>query len=211
MAHVPKNDPKIVPITARHPLVGVWRPVDPELFAEYMITAQGDGFHVRAADRHDGEEFIISSISWDGESLRFVSRMPSTGWVLRNEFRPLGTGDVDHRFARREVLRRSDHARLKEVPVKASNWLVGAWESPDEDESLVITVRAVEAAFKVGAVDRDDGETLLVSDIRWDGHSLRFMSLMPSINRHRQHELRALSESEVEHVFAEHERCIKLD
>ena len=53
------NGENIIPITARHPLVGIWRPADPEELAEYTITAEAGGFAVRAVDRHDGEDFVI--------------------------------------------------------------------------------------------------------------------------------------------------------
>ena len=52
-----------------HALAGVWRPADPEAFAEYTITAERSGFRVRAVDRHDGEQFVIklTGVTREGE------------------------------------------------------------------------------------------------------------------------------------------------
>lgn len=207
---MPKDDFKIIPIMAKHPLVGVWRPADPEMFAEYTITAGADRLRVVAVDRHDGEEFEISNVSWDGETLRFTSRMPSTRWELRNEFRAAGPGELDHRFTRRELLRKAGGPRVKEIHAEGGSWLAGAWESPDTDETVAFGVRRRGAAFTVEAIDRDDGERLSVSDVSWDGRSLRFKTSMRSANLSVEHELRALSESDAEHIVTERQSCIRV-
>jgi hypothetical protein len=97
----------IISMNAKHPLVGVWRPPDGDESAEYTIRAAGGGFQVSGVDRYDGENFVISDVSWDGEVLRFTSTMPSTSWELQHEFRVLDGSVVEHTYIRREVWSRS--------------------------------------------------------------------------------------------------------
>ncbi len=46
----------------------------------------------------DGEEFIIYDVGYDGESIRFVSLMPSTGRTGRNWMRIVDKDKVEYRF-----------------------------------------------------------------------------------------------------------------
>jgi hypothetical protein len=98
---------KVIPINANHPLVGTWHPRDEDESAEFTIEAAGRGFRVSGVDRHDGERFEISDVSWDGESLRFRSLMPSTRWVVDHTFRVLGESEVEHVHTCRDVWVRS--------------------------------------------------------------------------------------------------------
>ena len=65
--------------------------------------------------------------------------------------------------------------------------LVGTWQSADHDDfgtGVQFRISADGDQFRVTGVDTHDGEALEVSDVRWDGHVLRFNSLVPS-NGHR--------------------------
>ncbi len=68
----------------KHPLVGSW--VNGDEYAtdvEYIVSPDGNGFKVRAIDRHDGEEAHVYDVQWDGEVLSFATQWDSTGRFLR--------------------------------------------------------------------------------------------------------------------------------
>lgn len=48
------------------------------------ISKAGNGFKVRAFDKDDNEEFIVSKTTWDGKFLRFETYIPSTKYRTRN-------------------------------------------------------------------------------------------------------------------------------
>ncbi len=54
----------------------------------------GETVTVCARDLMDGEEFIVSDVSWDGETLRFRTLVQSTKREGLNEFRLLEGGQV---------------------------------------------------------------------------------------------------------------------
>jgi hypothetical protein len=72
---------EIVTLKLGHPLVGTWRHSDPEhgTMVQFVISAAGAGFHVRATDRSDDEELSVSDVRWDGRVLGFTTTTPSTG------------------------------------------------------------------------------------------------------------------------------------
>jgi hypothetical protein len=55
-------------------------------------------FRVTGIDPTDGEEFMIYDVGYDGESIRFVSLMPSTGRTGRNCMRIVDKDKVEYRF-----------------------------------------------------------------------------------------------------------------
>jgi hypothetical protein len=61
---------------------------------------------VSGVDTDDGEEFEISEVSWSEGVLRFVSRMPSTGYIVETEIRPLGPGEIEKSTIRRTIWRK---------------------------------------------------------------------------------------------------------
>lgn len=65
---------------------------------EYTISVIDEQFHVTGVDPVDGEKFIIYDIGYDGESIRFVSHMPSTGRTGRNWMRIVDHDKVEYRF-----------------------------------------------------------------------------------------------------------------
>ena len=65
---------------------------------EYTISVVDEGFRVAGIDPMDGEEFIIYDVGYDGESIRFVSLMPSTGRTGRNWMRLVDKDKVEYRF-----------------------------------------------------------------------------------------------------------------
>ena len=65
---------------------------------EYTISVADEQFKVTGIDPVDGEEFIIYDVGYDGESIRFVSHMPSTGRTGRNWMRIVEKDKVEFRF-----------------------------------------------------------------------------------------------------------------
>jgi hypothetical protein len=48
------------------------------------ISKAGRGFKVRAFDKEDNEELVVSKVVWNGKRLRFESYVPSTKFRTRN-------------------------------------------------------------------------------------------------------------------------------
>ena len=65
---------------------------------EYTISVTDGQFQVTGVDSVNGEQFIIYDVGYDGESIRFVSHMPSTGRTGRNWLRIVEKDKVEYRF-----------------------------------------------------------------------------------------------------------------
>ena len=93
----------VYPVTPDHPLCGTWVAQYPDdtgdyQRAEYTISVVDEQFRVTGIDCSDGEEFIIYDIGYDGEWIRFVSQMPSTGRTGRNWMRVVDKDKIEFRF-----------------------------------------------------------------------------------------------------------------
>lgn len=91
------------PVTPDHPLCGSWVAHYPEdsndyQRAEYTISVAEGQFRVAGIDCSDNEQFIIYDIGYDGEWIRFSSRMPSTGRSGHNWMRIVDTDKIEFRF-----------------------------------------------------------------------------------------------------------------
>ena len=94
-------DCQIIDLTFRHSLIGTWvHPDDP--LVEYTVSALGDVCTVSGVDHSDGENFVISDVSWDGYELRISSLMPSTQYNLRHVFRVHSEHEIEHEWLRVE-------------------------------------------------------------------------------------------------------------
>jgi hypothetical protein len=67
-------------------LVGKW---ECESSVVLEIKKHENAFGVRAIDKYDKEEFIVSKINWDGKCLRFETYVPSTKYRTRNSLTPI--------------------------------------------------------------------------------------------------------------------------
>jgi len=76
-------------VNSSHPLVGTWveeeNPFNTSTVV-YTIKARKGSFCVRGVEEFDGVALRISSTSWDGERLRFVSLFPPTKHKASHEF-----------------------------------------------------------------------------------------------------------------------------
>jgi hypothetical protein len=60
------------------------------------IGKYGRGFKVRAFDKDDNEEFVVSKTSWTGKKLRFETYMPSTKFRTRNCIALISKNKLSH-------------------------------------------------------------------------------------------------------------------
>ena len=88
----------IVQLNLSHPLVGTWCGEGEDSRAEYTVAVRSEGFSITGIDSIDGEMFVISEVSWDGERLIFSSLMPSTGRRSTNIFRLISNDQVEYTF-----------------------------------------------------------------------------------------------------------------
>lgn len=51
------------------------------------LSAEGDTLHVSGLCISNREEFEITKVKWDGKTLTFTARMPSTETITKNVFR----------------------------------------------------------------------------------------------------------------------------
>ena len=92
----------IIDLTFRHPLIGTWF-LNDDTAIEYTVSALGDTCTVSGIDLSDGEEFIITEVSWNGKELRFKTLMPSTQYELRHILRVRSDCEVEHEWTRVET------------------------------------------------------------------------------------------------------------
>ena len=96
----------VTKLIVNHPLVGTWTSPE-DTTVEFTVVSTGAGLSVRGRDRSDGEEFEISQVSWDGETLSFTSVMPSTGHRVRHVMRALPEGKfLEHEYTLTELWHR---------------------------------------------------------------------------------------------------------
>jgi hypothetical protein len=88
-------------------------------------------------------------------------------------------------------------------------WLVGRWRSLDDSSSVVLEISKTRRRVKVRGYDTIDGEELVVSDIEWDGHALKFTMFCPSTKWRTKHVFRPLSRKEADYEVTFGERWIK--
>ncbi|HEX2113322.1 MAG TPA: hypothetical protein VHM01_02860 [Alphaproteobacteria bacterium] len=98
----------VVRFDPAHPLVGTWVTMD-DANAEFTVSAKGGSFAVTGRDQSDGEEFLISDVSWRGEALHFTSLMPSTGHRVKHVFRMSPSKQyMEHEYTLFEVWKRKE-------------------------------------------------------------------------------------------------------
>jgi hypothetical protein len=97
------------------------------------------------------------------------------------------------------------------VTFKAGHPLVGTWRHPDKDygSGVQFTIRAAGNAFEVEAVDTHDGESLAISNVKWDGQVLRFDSLTPSTAHHVSYAIEVTAPSEILIRYTLSERWVR--
>lgn len=91
-----------LPVSSDHPLCGTWSAPASEhendVRTQYTVSVVDERFHVVGVDPIDGEEFVIYDVGYDGESLRFTSRMPSTQCTARVWMRIIDKNQIECRW-----------------------------------------------------------------------------------------------------------------
>ena len=112
METVNPSESQIIDLTFRHPLIGTWF-LDDDTAVEYTVSVLGGSCVVSGVDLSDGEQFIITDVSWDHAELRFTSLMLSTQYELRHIFRVRSDYEVEHEWTRVETWhKKTDHNRI---------------------------------------------------------------------------------------------------
>lgn len=76
---------------------GVWTeyfPGRPICQDRFVVRTMGTQIEVESTDCTNDEPYMISEISWDGETLRFVAEPPGGGIQLRYSVRMQGPGQI---------------------------------------------------------------------------------------------------------------------
>ncbi len=102
-------------IAAYRALEGTWITDEEDSNAAFIFSTKGGKFRVSGFCRSDGEEFEITRVRRDGDSLSFVARMPSTDNVTKNVFRIRPDGKLDLELTTFEVWKKKD-AKPGEIP-----------------------------------------------------------------------------------------------
>lgn len=86
------------------------------------------------------------------------------------------------------------------IKLESNNPLVGTWQASEEDSSAVFVISMQGRDLCVTGYDKSDGEAFVISNVNWDGKTLRFESVMPSTGYYAKHSLRMLPGSgQMEH------------
>ncbi len=88
----------------------------------------------------------------------------------------------------------------KIIRLVAQHPLVGTWMSASDYEfggGVRFIIAAAGTQFDVQGQDTNDGELLEVSNVRWDGQTLRFDSLVPSNGHRVAYEFECIAPDEV--------------
>ena len=80
-------------------LIGTWiNGEEYETDVEYIVSAAGKGFAVRAVDRFDGEKGKVSDVKWDGNVLSFSVHWNSTGRFVKARLQAISPNRVDYTY-----------------------------------------------------------------------------------------------------------------
>jgi hypothetical protein len=93
----------------------------------------------------------------------------------------------------------------RDVIVSSGHPLVGTWieeENPILTTSVVYTITATEGRFCVSGVDESDGVVFNISNTRWDGERLYFVSLFPTTNHEASHVFQIAGRGRARHTVS---------
>ncbi len=68
-------------------LVGQWQTWEEDSYIILEVTKTAKGFNVRAFNKVDGEEYVVSKIKWDGSVLSFETHVKSNEWHTKSRLR----------------------------------------------------------------------------------------------------------------------------
>jgi hypothetical protein len=94
------------------------------------------------------------------------------------------------------------HTPKKRPDVPSTHPLVGTWAQTENSfhrTTAVFTVGVIDGRFLVTGLDESDGTGFKISNTRWDGKCLRFVSLFPPTNHKAKHAFRLIGRGQVNH------------
>ena len=97
----------------------------------------------------------------------------------------------------------------KVVRLTSSHLLAGVWAA--SDSSVRYSINPKGATFEVSAVDSEDGEALVISNVDWDGRVLRFTSVCPSTGWRLDHVLEVTSTGAVSHRYSRQDEWLRVE
>jgi hypothetical protein len=86
--------------------------------------------------------------------------------------------------------------------LRSDNHLVGTWkQKPNRIHTtpVLYTVTMNHGKFNVSGMDTEDGTLLKISQIRWDGEFLHFVSFYPPTKHRAKHALKTISDRKMRH------------
>jgi len=95
-------------ISEEHPLAGTWITDEEDSDAAFVFTIENGEIKVSGFCQSDGEMFEIKDTKWDGETLTFTARMPSTDYTSINSFQMRPDGKADLTLTIFEVWKKKD-------------------------------------------------------------------------------------------------------
>lgn len=121
----PKDiDPFVVAeVSEDHPIAGTWITDEEDSDAAFIFTVAHGYLEVSGFCRSDGEKFEIRDTRWDGDTLTFTARMPSTDYTSINSFRMRPDGKAASplqflRYGKRRMLSPAIYRRAGRSPNK---------------------------------------------------------------------------------------------
>jgi hypothetical protein len=94
------------------------------------------------------------------------------------------------------------HTAKKQPDTRSTHAFVGTWvqEADSIDRTAaVFTIAVKEGRFLISGVDESDGTVFKLTNIRWDGETLRFVTFFPPTNHKAKHALRLIGRGRVSH------------
>lgn len=187
-------------------LAGVWG--DPLKLSDvrYEVIKRKSGWKVHCWNESDSEKSTVSKVRLDGHTISFEVYTRSTNYRTVNKIRPLNKNRAVHTFTHWETWLKFGPWLLgkKSESVQKSKWIYGEWFDPErfcnrEIDVFRTTNRRISVSMGLG-VD--------LSQIHWDGTTLRFVSYTPEYGPPKRkcydfHALRPLSNSKAEHQVTE--------
>ena len=95
-----------------------------------------------------------------------------------------------------------DPEKKIQVLVRYNHPLAGTWQEVENSISetpVVYKIAVVDGRFVVSGIDESDGTKFKISDVRWDGAALHFMSLFPPTGHRAKHVLRPRRSGLIDH------------
>lgn len=77
------------------------------------------------------------------------------------------------------------------------DWLVGRWQTADEDSFVILEISKAGSRLKVRAYSKDDNEEFVVSKTKWDGKALQFETRVPSNNYRTRNRVTPMSKTKI--------------